>query len=110
MQVLLDAGWRPATPGMFPDRPSSPARVSAASSAASSSGAAAAPAAAKGYVPPHLRDQPGEAADAAEGPILHEHDPIVGTLPSFMERIAIRTSISVRQMFLVIVEGFKSCS
>lgn len=64
MQVLLEATWRPVAPGTFPDRPSSPGRRPAASSAASSSSHSApqngaAPQASQGYVPPHLRDQPG---------------------------------------------------
>ena len=60
VQVLLDASWRPAVPGTFPDRPSSPGR--SASAGLPQAGSAASAAAPKGsYLPPQLRDQPGRA-------------------------------------------------
>ncbi len=48
VEVLLEAAWRPAPEGAFPDLPQSPRANGSASSAA-------APAAAQGYVAPHLR-------------------------------------------------------
>jgi translation initiation factor 2A len=71
-EVLLEAAWRPAGKGVFPDRPPSPrvaagaGAASAPSSSASASSAASAPAAARpaaaaapvrptAFVPPHLR-------------------------------------------------------
>lgn len=62
-QVLLDACWRPAAKGTFPDRPSSPGR---SAPAASSSGTSSGKAPANGnaptkisYVPPQLRGDAG---------------------------------------------------
>ena len=48
VEVLLEAAWRPAPEGAFPDLPQSPRANGSASSAA-------APTAAQGYVAPHLR-------------------------------------------------------
>lgn len=63
VQVLLDASWRPAKIGTYPDRPSSPGRTAGAAGGATANGkgAATGPAAkpAQGYVPPQLRDQAG---------------------------------------------------
>ena len=57
-EVLLEAAWRPAPPGTFPERPPSPR--------AAANGAAGRPAAPpvvaqrpKGYVPPSRRGNPG---------------------------------------------------
>lgn len=48
VEVLLEAAWRPAPEGAFPDLPQSPRANSSASSAAG-------PAMPQGYVAPHLR-------------------------------------------------------
>lgn len=68
-QVLLDASWRPAKIGTYPDRPSSPGRTAGAAGGATANGkgAATGPAAkpAQGYVPPQLRDQAGGSASGS---------------------------------------------
>ena len=51
MEVLLEAAWRPAPEGQFPDLPQSPRSNGNASSAAPS----IVPQRAAGYVAPHLR-------------------------------------------------------
>ncbi len=51
MEVLLEAAWRPAPEGQFPDLPQSPRSNGSASSGAPSAG----PQRTAGYVAPHLR-------------------------------------------------------
>jgi translation initiation factor 2A len=93
-EVLSGAEWAPAPPGAFPDLPQSPRGAGGAAAAAGAAAGAAAAAAgapsghvaapgakhkdasgaaaivarakAAGYVPPHLRDNPGAAAAARE--------------------------------------------
>jgi hypothetical protein len=72
--VLYGAAWLPAPAGTYEDRPQSP-RAAAGAAAASSSGAGggagaapalpAQPVRAVGYIPPHMRGNPGAAAAAA---------------------------------------------
>ncbi|GAB4814302.1 hypothetical protein N2152v2_001348 [Parachlorella kessleri] len=69
--VLLEARWLPAPEGTFEDRPQSPRAAAVGASAAPGGAAGAAaplppqPVRASGYVPPHLRGNPGAAVAAA---------------------------------------------
>ena len=67
---VYQIAWKPAAPGVFPDRPAS-AGSGQAAAVANGGGAPAAPSA---YVPPHLRGKAGAAAPARPAFSLHDYE------------------------------------
>ena len=83
-EVLLEASWRPAAKGVYPDRPPSPRAAGAGVASTSSSGGAAAsasaaakpaaPARPTAFVPPHLRGKGAPPPRAAKLSLGAEED------------------------------------